>query len=61
MSVISILGAGVAGLCVANELLSRGASIRVFDKQPQPGPHACSWWAGGCWLLSVNVKALKSR
>ncbi|WP_417581087.1 FAD-dependent oxidoreductase [Nitrincola sp.] len=47
MSVISILGAGVAGLCVANELLSRGAAIRVFDKQPQPGPHACSWWAGG--------------
>ncbi|WP_151671394.1 FAD-dependent oxidoreductase [Nitrincola schmidtii] len=47
MSDISIIGAGVAGLCVANELLSRGVSIRVYDHQPLPGPHACSWWAGG--------------
>ncbi|MFN3879864.1 MAG: FAD-dependent oxidoreductase [Nitrincola lacisaponensis] len=47
MSVISIVGAGVAGLCVANELLARGARIRVYDRQPLPGPHACSWWAGG--------------
>ena len=47
MSDIAILGAGVAGLCVANELLSRGVNFRVFDRHPLPGPHACSWWAGG--------------
>ena len=44
---ISVIGAGVAGLCVATELVSRGASIQLFDKQGAIGPHACSWWAGG--------------
>jgi glycine oxidase len=44
---ISIIGAGVAGLCVATELVARGASIQLFDKQGAIGPHACSWWAGG--------------
>lgn len=47
MSEISVLGAGVAGLCIANELLSRGVSCRIYDRQSLPGPHACSWWAGG--------------
>lgn len=44
---ISVIGAGVAGLCVATELVSRGASIQLFDKHGAIGPHACSWWAGG--------------
>ncbi|MEO9169205.1 MAG: FAD-dependent oxidoreductase, partial [Aestuariivirga sp.] len=44
---INIIGAGVAGLCVATELTSRGASVQLFDKQSAIGPHACSWWAGG--------------
>ncbi len=44
---VTILGAGVAGLCVASELAARGVDLRVVDPQPQPGPHACSWWAGG--------------
>jgi len=45
--VATILGGGVAGLCVAAELLRRGASVRVIDPGGAPGPHACSWWAGG--------------
>lgn len=42
-----VLGAGVAGLCVATELVARGCGVTVFDPSPQPGPHHCSWWAGG--------------
>src|SRR5665213_78384 len=44
---ISVIGAGVAGLCVATELASRGASIQLFDTHGEIGTHACSWWAGG--------------
>lgn len=42
-----VIGAGVAGLCVATELVARGCEVTVFDPSPMPGPHACSWWAGG--------------
>ena len=42
-----VLGAGVAGLCVAAELSARGVAVTVFDPAPRPGPHGCSWWAGG--------------
>lgn len=44
---ITILGAGVMGLCVATELTRRGASVRLLDPAGPPGPHGCSWWAGG--------------
>ncbi len=44
---VTILGAGVAGLCVATELVARGADVHLVDPQPYPGAHACSWWAGG--------------
>jgi len=44
---VTILGAGVAGLCVATELVARGIELRLVDPQPSPGAHACSWWAGG--------------
>ena len=48
MAEIQIVGAGVAGLCVATELVARGASVRIFDRIAEsPGPHSCSWWAGG--------------
>ena len=43
----AILGAGVAGLCVATELAARGAEVSVIDPYGGPGPHGCSWWAGG--------------
>jgi len=44
---ITVIGAGVAGLCVATELVSRGAEVTVIDRAGGPGPHGCSWWAGG--------------
>jgi glycine oxidase len=44
---IRIIGAGVAGLCLANELMWRGQPVALHDYQDTPGPHACSWWAGG--------------
>lgn len=43
----TVIGAGVAGLCVATEIAARGGSVAVFDRAPGPGPDACSWWAGG--------------
>ncbi|RYH02537.1 FAD-dependent oxidoreductase [Salipiger sp. IMCC34102] len=47
MTIARVLGAGVAGLCVASELAGRGCDVTVFDPAPRPGPHGCSWWAGG--------------
>ena len=47
MTLYSVIGAGVAGLAVASELVSRGAKVQVFDPGGPPGPHGCSWWAGG--------------
>ncbi|MCQ0969646.1 FAD-dependent oxidoreductase [Paracoccus sp. TK19116] len=47
MKTARVLGAGVAGLCVAAELVARGCAVTVSDTATQPGPHACSWWAGG--------------
>ena len=44
---VRVVGAGVAGLCVATELAARGARVRVVDLHAGPGPHSCSWWAGG--------------
>ena len=43
----TIIGAGVAGLCIATELAERGAEVKLMDRGGGPGPHACSWWAGG--------------
>ncbi|SMC98908.1 FAD-dependent oxidoreductase [Primorskyibacter flagellatus] len=47
MTRATVIGAGVAGLCVATELVARGCAVTVFDPVLQPGPHHCSWWAGG--------------
>lgn len=44
---ISIVGAGVAGLCIATELVSRGIIPTIYEKQTEVGPQSCSWWAGG--------------
>ncbi len=43
----TIIGAGVAGLCIARELLDRGADVMLVDRHTKSGAHACSWWAGG--------------
>ncbi|KRS10912.1 thiamine biosynthesis protein thio [Roseovarius atlanticus] len=47
MTSVTVIGAGVAGLCVARTLLDRGATVTLIDRHATPGPHACSWWAGG--------------
>lgn len=44
---VSILGAGIAGLCVATELARQGVKLRIIDPAGSPGAHCCSWWAGG--------------
>lgn len=43
----TILGAGVMGLAIATELVSRGIRPRIIDPAGKPGSHACSWRAGG--------------
>ena len=43
----TILGGGVVGLAVAAELIGRGVQVSLTDPKGAPGPHACSWWAGG--------------
>ncbi|MEM9781063.1 MAG: glycine oxidase ThiO [Pseudomonadota bacterium] len=47
MAEATIVGAGVAGLALASELASRGIDVRLIDRAGPPGPHGCSWWAGG--------------
>lgn len=44
---VTIIGAGVAGLCVGQALMDRGAQVTLVDREATHGPHACSWWAGG--------------
>lgn len=44
---IRILGAGVMGLAIATELTARGHAVELVDPLPTPGPHGCSFWAGG--------------
>ncbi len=44
---VTVVGAGVAGLCAAVVLQERGYRVRVFDGAPGLGPRSCSWYAGG--------------
>ncbi|MFC3057380.1 FAD-dependent oxidoreductase [Paenirhodobacter populi] len=50
-----ILGAGVMGMAIATELAARGHQVELVDPEPAPGPHACSWWAGG--MLAPHCEA----
>ena len=43
---VTVVGAGVMGLCIATELVHRGVAVTLRDRVGRPGPHACSWWAG---------------
>ena len=47
MAEVTVLGAGVAGLWAARALLAQGIRPRLLDRAGPPGPHGCSWWAGG--------------
>ncbi len=44
---VSIAGAGVAGLCCAFELAQQGHSVTVFEKAGTLGANTCSQFAGG--------------
>lgn len=44
---ISIIGAGVAGLTVATELVKRGLKVEIYEKSEVIGTHSCSRYAGG--------------
>ena len=44
---VSIIGAGVAGLTCACELVDRGISVSVYERALALGAEACSWYAGG--------------
>jgi glycine oxidase len=44
---VTVIGAGVAGLCCALELAERGARVEVVDRGRALGDGACSWQAGG--------------
>ncbi|MEP3524223.1 MAG: FAD-dependent oxidoreductase [Hyphomicrobiales bacterium] len=44
---IKIIGAGVAGLTLAAELVEYGCAVSVYDKGDHIGASSCSWYAGG--------------
>lgn len=44
---VTVIGAGVAGLWAAWALSNAGLTPRLIDRNGPPGPHGCSWWAGG--------------
>lgn len=47
MADVTVIGAGVAGLWAAWALSNAGLTPRLIDRNGPPGPHGCSWWAGG--------------
>lgn len=47
MTGVTVIGAGVAGLWAALALSRAGLRPRLIDRNGPPGPHGCSWWAGG--------------
>ncbi|TJZ94203.1 FAD-dependent oxidoreductase [Paracoccus gahaiensis] len=64
MSDVTIIGAGVAGLFAAHKLLGRGVIPRILDRNGPPGPHGCSWWAGGMlapWCEGVTTEPVITR
>lgn len=44
---VTVIGAGVAGLCCAVELAERGAEVEVLERAEKLGSSSCSWYAGG--------------
>jgi glycine oxidase len=44
---VTIIGAGVAGLCCAVELAERGVAVEVIERGERLGAGGCSWYAGG--------------
>ncbi len=44
---VTVIGAGVAGLCCALELAEGGARVDLVDRGQRLGDGSCSWQAGG--------------
>jgi glycine oxidase len=44
---VTIIGAGVAGLCCAVELAEHGVDVEVLERSERLGASGCSWYAGG--------------
>lgn len=56
---VSIIGAGVAGLTCACELVDQGASVILYEQADAIGNNACSWYAGGMlapWCESESAE-----
>ncbi|MCY4148068.1 MAG: FAD-dependent oxidoreductase [Gammaproteobacteria bacterium] len=47
MNEVAIIGAGVAGLTCACELVDRGIDISIYEQSERLGGTSCSWFAGG--------------
>jgi glycine oxidase len=61
---VSVIGAGVAGLCCAVELAERGVDVEVIERGPRLGEHSCSWYAGGMlapWCERETAEPLVSQ
>ncbi|WP_299343913.1 glycine oxidase ThiO [uncultured Maritalea sp.] len=52
---VTILGAGVAGLTAATELVARGVDVEIVERGAAPGAQSCSWYAGG--MLAPECEA----
>lgn len=60
MADITIIGAGVAGLACAVELVAAGAKVTILERGCEPGPQTCGWFAGGMlspWCEKVTTDA----
>lgn len=44
---VTVIGAGVAGLVAATELVARGVTVTIVERGDRVGARACSWYAGG--------------
>lgn len=56
---VTVLGAGVAGLCAALELARAGAEVAVLERGRAPGAQATSWFAGG--MLSPHCERVHAE
>ncbi|MBI3199878.1 MAG: glycine oxidase ThiO [Rhodospirillales bacterium] len=62
---VTVIGAGVAGLCCALELAERGARVEVVERGRALGEGSCSWQAGGmlapwCERATTDVSVAES-
>src|SRR6185369_3075692 len=61
---VTIIGAGVAGLTCAVELVERGVDVEVLERSPSLGDAACSWQAGGMlapWCERESTEPIVAR